>query len=766
MPRMLSLWAPYGADPVSVSNSRVCLVLLRIFRTVPLNIDRHNFDDIVRPFWPVIRLERMALQKALAASRHLALHSKISRRRKSTLPFESDENSELPSWLTELLAVRRALPLDPPEPAALVLLGESLLCDRPSFRALFDAVEVRLERHVARHRLGRDANWMRLGDMLALDEAERRILALCADLEAGTIDRNLFSHVSRRTRRVQALRAGLLLPDEHLVDQAISTGGRLAHAGLMRERDSVDADLEDQLRLTRVGSQLLSMKFRTAEAMALHVLKPLSHAAAVPRLEWPHLHSRTQVVEALLRGALKNGQRGINLLFYGAPGTGKTEYVRSLVHTLGVPGFLVEDCDGERMPASRAERLGSLQLGGRFAPGNSVLVLDEAEDIFQTDYGNPLRRTLGGREDSKSWMNQVLETNRVPIIWISNQIGHIDPAYLRRFTYCMEFPVPPRAMRRQVAVTHLAPLGVSTGLIDRVASNAGLSPALVASAARVVRLSAAQGGKASEIAQLVLSDHMRAMGSVFASPIADGVLRFDARFLRAQGNIGSQQMIEGLRRAGKGTVLLSGAPGTGKTQLAGKIASELRREVVYRTAADINSMWYGESERNVGRMFSECDASAEVLFLDEAETLLGERGESQHRADRAVTAEFLRRLEAFEGVFVCATNHAVAFDSALSRRFMFRLTLLPLDLHQRHNLLAECLGFPAMQDGTDVLNFASGHQLARLQRLNLLTPGDFANVARRLKALALNPTIDCWLDELEDEHHAKPAVDRRVMGFV
>ncbi len=766
MARMLSSWAPLGADPVSVSNSRVCLVLLRIFRAVPLGIDSHSFDDIARPFWPVIRLERVALQKALGQSRHLALPSMGGRRRRQIpLAAQPEDGDQLPSWLSELLALRGALPVAPPDPAALLLLGESLLCDRPAFRALYDAVEGRLERHVSRHALARDANAVRLGDMLGLDEAERRVLALCADLEAGTIDRHMFSHVRRRARRIQALSAGLLIADEHQLDQAISVSGRLSRAGLMRERDSVDADLEDQLRLTRVGSQLLSMKFRSAEAMALHVLKPLSVSASLPELEWPHLESRTAVVGALLRGALQSGLRGVNLLFYGAPGTGKTEYVRRLVHDLGASGFLVEDCDEERMPATRAERLGSLQLGSRFAAANSVLVLDEAEDIFQTDYGNPLRRALGGREDSKSWMNQALENNRVPVIWISNQIGHIDPAYLRRFTYCMEFPVPPRAMRRRIAESHLAPLGIPSALIDRVASNASLSPALIASAARVVTLSAAQGDEVGRTAELVLSDHMRAMGGVFASPLAQGALRFDSRFLRIEGNVGSQQLIDGLRRTGRGAVLLAGAPGTGKTQLAGQIAGGLGREVVYRTAADINSMWYGESERNVGRMFTECDPSAEVLFLDEAETLLGERGRSGHRADRAVTAEFLRRLEAFEGVFVCATNHSVSFDSALSRRFMFRLTLLPLDLHQRQDLLIACLASACVLDDTDSC-ILGGQHLARLQRLDQLTPGDFANVSRRLAALDIEQTAEVWLNELESEHRTKPQTDRRSMGFV
>ena len=67
----------------------------------------------------------------------------------------------------------------------------------------------------------------------------------------------------------------------------------------------------------------------------------------------------------------------------------------------GAPGYIVTDRDDEQLPASRSERLGSLQLGD-IAPAGSVIVLDEAEDVFQTDYANPLRRTLVQREDGKS----------------------------------------------------------------------------------------------------------------------------------------------------------------------------------------------------------------------------------------------------------------------------------------------------------------------------------------------------------------------------
>lgn len=64
------------------------------------------------------------------------------------------------------------------------------------------------------------------------------------------------------------------------------------------------------------------------------------------------------------------------------------------------------------------------------------------------------------------------------------------------------------------------------------------------------------------------------------------------------------------------------------------------------------------------------------------------REDSSHRADRAVTAEFLRWLEVFEGTFICATDHASTFDAALMQRFAFRLAF-QLRFDQRLDLYAE-----------------------------------------------------------------------------
>jgi SpoVK/Ycf46/Vps4 family AAA+-type ATPase len=182
-----------------------------------------------------------------------------------------------------------------------------------------------------------------------------------------------------------------------------------------------------------------------------------------------------------------------------------------------------------------------------------------------------------------------------------------------------------------------------------------------------------------------------------------------------------------------------------------------------RTASDINTKWYGESEGNVARMFRECDPKSELLFLDEAEVLLGSRDAATHRADRAVTAEFLRWLEAFQGIFVCATNHRKDFDAALMRRFTFRLDFKPLDQRQRETLYSElALGRRPEEGAADPgLDLVTA---ARLSRLELLTPGDFANVNRRTRSLGLGP--EHWLDELEAEHQAKGGTRHARIGFV
>jgi len=54
----------------------------------------------------------------------------------------------------------------------------------------------------------------------------------------------------------------------------------------------------------------------------------------------------------------------------------------------------------------------------------------------------------------------------------------------------------------------------------------------------------------------------------------------------------------------------------------------------------------------------------------------------------------------------------------------------------------------------------------RLDKLGGLTPGDYANVARRLRRMALSSVTERWIDELEAEFAAKSQGPKTALGFL
>ncbi len=120
--------------------------------------------------------------------------------------------------------------------------------------------------------------------------------------------------------------------------------------------------------------------------------------------------------------------------------------------------------------------------------------------------------------------------------------------------------------------------------------------------------------------------------------------------------------------------------------------------------------------------------------------------------------EFLRRLESFEGLFLCATNQAAVIDGAFARRFLFRIEFLPPTLAQRLDLFAQTMATSAL----------SSEVVTKLEKLSQLVPGDFISVHRRMNALAkiFKHDIDQgeFLCELEAEHSLKTSTKPK-MGF-
>lgn len=609
-----------------------------------------------------------------------------------------------------------------------------------------------------------------LRSALDLDESEVRFLELANIVQRATVDTTVFSFVNRPLLLRQAL-AMLCGIDPRKHSGILSSQGSLRSSGILEAHSGYNTDLGDLLRLSDIGERLLFQPFQSMQDMASAVLEPITSTDA-RALEWPHLQTDSHLLTGALRAALATQAAGINILLHGAPGTGKTEFSKYLCTQLQCSAYTVLSADQDGKEAERSDRLSSLRLCQRLAgeSGNAVLVLDEAEDIFQNNHGSIFGQLLGKRQqESKGWTNQLLETNKHPVIWISNTISHLDPAYVRRFAYVMEFRTPPRAQRLVMAAQHLEPVGASPDLLQRLSHNPHLTPAMLASAAQFTAL--AQAGQAASaqknvpdrVVQHHITRQIQALGLSTVGTIPDLVTRFDTRYLNVEGKVPAEQVTASLVRTLRGSAVFAGPPGTGKTQLAAHIAERANLELLYRTASDINSMWFGQSERNVARLFEDCDINHQMILLDEADILLMTRNSDANRPERAVTAEFLRRLEAFKGIFICATNHSDMFDAALMRRFIFRLEFAPLTLTQRCQMFAElALQVPVAEVAHDLPTKV----VQALTKLDRLTPGDFANVKKRFSTLSQTANAEDWLTELQQEQAVKGERANTPMGFV
>ena len=114
------------------------------------------------------------------------------------------------------------------------------------------------------------------------------------------------------------------------------------------------------------------------------------------------------LAERLVSAALEQRTVGVNLLLYGEPGTGKSEFARTLAAQIGARVTFVGETDDEDGEPNRSERISAFAVARALArrAGRILLVMDEADDVFTgVDTGDGRER-----QGSKVFMNRLVET--------------------------------------------------------------------------------------------------------------------------------------------------------------------------------------------------------------------------------------------------------------------------------------------------------------------------------------------------------------------
>jgi len=469
-----------------------------------------------------------------------------------------------------------------------------------------------------------------------------------------------------------------------------------------------------------------------------------------------HLYKDLEILLPYLEKVVMSKERGVNILFYGKPGTGKTELTKVITQTLNVQIYEVSYANSNDEPVSGNERLKAYKVGQSFfSKGNVLLMFDEIEDVIGNDevasfFSLP-------KQKHKGWMNRMLENNPIPTIWITNDIDSMDPALVRRFDMSLEIPIPPKSKRREVIEKDCGNF-LSDMMIDKISKSEFLSPAVVNRTAKVI----SHIGKIKNVDDTfehIINHTLKAQGyPLIKNEELDKLPKsYDVEYIHT--DIDLNMFVEGIKENPNARVCLYGVPGTGKSAFGKWIAEITEKPVLLKKGSDLMSMYVGGTEKNIARAFSEAKDEGAVLIFDEVDSFLQNRETAQRSWEVTQVNELLVQMESFNGIFIATTNLMDELDSASLRRFDLKLEFKYLKPQQAWKLFeTECklLG----------LRYKDKKELKKyIGSMSRLTPGDFAVVRRQHKFQPIR-SADDFVKRLEKELVVKGGVNLNKIGFI
>ena len=589
-----------------------------------------------------------------------------------------------------------------------------------------------------------ESNLIYLKELFDLNEGEKELLGFYIRYNFYYIIRDILLNRHKMSNVEKACLLGMEL--DKLTD-IIQKGGYLYNLGFLSSCCEGKIELNNGMKF----KYLCSSKFKNINEFREFFLGKSIEAT----LKWnDFLHIKNKdILEKILKNSLINNVKGVNILLYGEPGTGKTEFAKTLVNKVGAKLYgigegidnILERDDSRYKQLMRTNILLSKEK-------NTCLLVDEADDILNACYGrNIFYHSKTDANVSKIRVNRILENNSQPTIWIANQICDMDKSYLRRFTFAIAFNKPDRETIEGMWLKSLRHNGLSSdkSVAKDFAKKYSISPSFIDMATKTSKFI---GGGIEEV-KLTLDAVQEAYsnGKKLKKEESVSKIEFNPNILNTDTNLEilTNRIIE-LKRLDF-SLCLYGVSGTGKSFFAEHLGEKLGIEVIKKKCSDLLSSYVGGTEENIAQAFEEARTRGAMLIFDEADSFLQDRSNAFRNWEVTQVNEMLTQMEKHKYPFICTTNLMDRLDKASLRRFTFKVKYDYMNDLQREICFKHFFGIEPMGGLSD---------------LTKLTPGDFKVVKDKAEILGFLDNKDELIRMLELEMAGKDVEVVKKIGFI